>query len=65
MVGTGNHFVADIAVGAGCAAIGIAGARLVHGRVPRGRRAASPLAVAGAAALAGGIAYAINAALIG
>ena len=65
VVGTGNHFVADIAVGAGCAAIGIAGARLVHGRVPRGRRAASPLAVAGAAALAGGIAYAINAALIG
>ena len=65
VVGTGNHFLADIASGAACAAIGIAGARLIHGRVPRGRRTAGPLAVAGAAALAGGIAYAINAALIG
>ena len=65
VVGTGNHFLADIASGAACAAIGIGGARLVHGRVPRGRRTAGPLAVAGAGALAGGIAYAINAALIG
>ncbi len=65
VVGTGNHFLADIAVGGACAAVGIGGARLVHGRVPRGRRTAGPLAVAGAAALAAGIAYAINAALVG
>jgi hypothetical protein len=65
VVGTANHFLFDIAVGAACAAIGIAGARLVHGRVPRGRRTAGALTVAGAAALAAGIAFAINAALVG
>jgi hypothetical protein len=65
VVGTGNHLLADIAVGGACAAIGIAGARLVHGRVPRGRRTAGAPAVAGAAALAAGIAYAVNAALVG
>ena len=65
VIGTGNHFVLDVVVGVACAVIGIAGARLVHGRVPRGRRTASLLQIAGAAALAGAIAYAINAALVG
>jgi hypothetical protein len=65
IVGTGNHLLADIAAGAACAAVGIAGARLVHGRVPRGRRTAGLLVVAGAAALAAGAAYAVNAALVG
>jgi hypothetical protein len=65
VVGTANHFLLDIAVGAACAGLGIAGARLVHGRVPRGTRTAGIPAVVGAAVLVGGIAHAINAALVG
>ena len=35
VVGTAKDFILDVAIGAGCAALSIAGARLVHGEVPR------------------------------
>lgn len=60
VVGTANHFVLDAAIGAACAALGIAAARLVHGDVPRGRASASPAMIAAVATLAAGAAFAVN-----
>jgi hypothetical protein len=60
VVGTANHFFLDAVVGIGCVAIGVAGALLVHGRVPRGRPAAGPLGIALAGVGWGAVAFALN-----
>ncbi len=60
VVGTANHFILDVVIGAACAALGVAGARLVHGDVPRGRPSAPPAAIAGAGILVAVVAFAIN-----
>ena len=60
VVGTANHFVLDAAIGAACAALGVAGARLVHGRVPRGHASARPATIAALALAAAAAAFAVN-----
>jgi PAP2 superfamily len=66
ILGTGNHYVLDTAIGAACIALAAAGAHLVHGHVPRheapvtparpGRTALAALAAALAGFLANGLA---------
>jgi hypothetical protein len=60
VVGTANHFFVDAAIGAACAALGIAGARAIHGAVPRGRASASPARIAAVGALAAAVAFAVS-----
>jgi PAP2 superfamily len=60
VVGTANHFILDVVIGAACAALGIAGARLVHGDVPRGQASASPARIATAGILVAAVAFAVN-----
>lgn len=60
VVGTANHFWADAVTGTACAALGAAGARLVHGTVARGRADASPPVIAAAAVVAAGAALLVN-----
>ncbi len=60
ILGTANHFVLDAVVGVACAAIGIAGARLIHGAVPRGRGTAGAGRIAAVAVLVAAGAYAVN-----
>ncbi len=60
VVGTANHFFLDAVVGIGCAAIGVAGALLIHGRVPRGRPDAGPVGIALAVVAWAAIAFAVN-----
>lgn len=61
IVGTGNHYVLDCAVGAGTFLLGAAGARMVHGSPPPRRQgptwppAWAAVAVAGYAAIAWGV----------
>ena len=60
VVGTANHLFADAVIGAVCAVLGIAGARLVHGAVPRGRAGATPPVIAAAGLVAAGAALLVN-----
>ncbi len=60
VIGTANHFVLDAVIGAACAALGIAGARLLHGDVPRGRASARPATIAALALVAAAAAFAVN-----
>jgi len=64
VVGTANHFFLDAAVGIACVAIGVAGALLIHGRVPRGRPEAGPAVIALAGVAWGAIAFAVNVVVI-
>jgi hypothetical protein len=64
VLATGNHFVLDAVVGAACMAIGWAGARLIHGAVPRSRSEAGPRAIVAAAVLCALIVPAANAVLL-
>jgi PAP2 superfamily protein len=64
VVGTENHFVLDAVVGVGCAAVGLAVARLVHGRVPRGRPEAPAGRIVVVAVAAALVAFLINFAAI-
>ena len=59
-VGGRVHFFLDAVVGIGCAAIGVAGALLIHGRVPRGRPDAGPVGIALAVVAWAAIAFAVN-----
>lgn len=60
VVGTANHFFLDAVVGIACAAVGVAGALLIHGRVPRGRSEAGPATIALMGIAWGAIAFAVN-----
>lgn len=60
VLGTANHLVLDGVLGIGCAAIGIAGARLIHGDPPRGRATAGAGRITAVAALVAAGAFAIN-----
>lgn len=60
VVGTGNHLLADAVVGAGCAAAGIAGAALVHGRPARRPPEGDAATIAVVAVAWGAIAFAID-----
>jgi hypothetical protein len=64
VLATGNHFVLDALVGGACIAIGWAGARVIHGRVPRSRPEVGPGAMAAAAAACALIVPAVNAVLL-
>ncbi len=61
IVGTGNHYVLDCAVGAGTFLLGAVGARIVHGRTPPSRTRSpwpagwTAVAVSGYAAIAWGV----------
>ena len=60
VVGTANHFFLDAVVGIGCVAIGVAGALLIHGRVPPGRPDAGPVGIVMAGVGWAAIAFAVN-----
>lgn len=60
VVGTANHFFVDAAIGAACAALGIAGARLVHGEVPRGRPSMSPARIVAVSLLVAAAVFAVS-----
>lgn len=65
ILGTGNHYVLDTALGTACIAIGATVAHLLHGETPGNGQSADPhriLAFAAASALVG---YFVNAALTG
>jgi hypothetical protein len=65
ILGTGNHYVLDAVVGTACAAVGAAGAQLVHGRTPENGVAAAGVRIALAAVGIGLVAFVVNGLLIG
>jgi hypothetical protein len=65
ILGTGNHYVLDTIIGAACAAIGAAGAQLIHGRIPENGRPASATRTTVAAVAIGAAAFVVNGLLIG
>lgn len=52
ILGTGNHYVLDTLVGAGCVALAAVGAHLIHGRLPHAESASASIGRATLVALA-------------
>lgn len=65
VVGTGNHYVLDLAAGVVCIAVGVVAAQLLHGPTPLRGRSAGARAILRAAALWALVGFTVNAAATG